>query len=73
MFNDPNSLKFPVLLVRPRGSREASEGRLASLPFGLGGGLRDRVRLLFRRAEESSEDIFLALTVGMGGGASVGD
>jgi len=72
IFNVPNSLKFPVLLVLPRESSEASEGRLISLAFGLGG-LRDRLRTV-RRIPESSEAELkcFEFTVGTGG-ANVGD
>src|SRR5208282_3172705 len=75
MLRVPNSLKFPVLFVRPRESSEAREGRLISFAFGLGGGLRDRFRGDHRRAEESSdvEAKCFELPVGIGGNASVGD
>lgn len=70
----PNSLKFPVLFVRPRESRDARDGRLLSFPFGLGGGLRDRFRPL-RRIEESSDAEFkcFEFTGGTGGNAKVGE
>jgi hypothetical protein len=72
MLSEPNSLKFPVLLGRPRVSIEASEGRLRSLPFGLGG-LRDRLRVL-RRPEVSSEEDAKCFELMVGtGGANVGD
>ena len=62
-----------MLFVRPRESREASDGRLITFPFGLGGGLRDRCRVA-RRIEESSETEVKCFEVTGGtGGASVGD
>src|SRR6187402_2598751 len=55
MLSDPNSLKFPLLLVRPLDSSDASEGRRDSFPFGLGGGLREVFRGEPLRVEDSSD------------------
>ena len=72
MFRVPNSLKLPVLFVRPLGSSDASEGRLMSFTFGLGG-LRDRFRVVRRMPESSDAEMkCFELTVGTGG-ASDGD
>lgn len=73
MLSVPNSLKFPVLFVRPLESSDASDGRLMSFAFGLGG-LLDRFRVV-RRMDESSdaETKCFELTVGTGGIARVGD
>lgn len=74
MLSDPNSLKFPVLFVRPRESREARDGLLDSFPFGLGGGLLDLFRGELRRKLDSSDVVekCFELTAGIGG-CSAGD
>jgi len=71
---DPNSLKLAAEdFVRDRMSREAREGRRVTFPFGLGGGLRERLRA-FRRAEESSDAEVKCFEFKAGtGGANVGD
>lgn len=74
MLSVPNSLKLPVLLLRPRESNEAREGRLDSLPFGLGGGLLERFRGEPFRDDESSEAEAKCFEFAVGtGGTCVGD
>ncbi len=73
MLRVPNSLKFPVLFVRPRESSEAREVRLVSFVFGLGGGLRERFRPLRRIAESSDAEAKCFEETWGTGGASVGD
>jgi hypothetical protein len=74
MFKVPNSLRLPALFVRPRSSKDASEGRLETRDLGLGG-LRDRVReeafLVSKSWEVDRGNTFGAS--GMGGIAGLGD
>jgi hypothetical protein len=75
IFRVPNSLKLPALLVRPRNSRDASEGRLETRDLGLDGGLRDRVREEPLRDSKSWDVVGgkAVVTAGIDGMAGFGD
>jgi len=68
----PKSLKFPVLFVRFLDS--AKDGRRASRPLGLEGGLRDLfLGELLREVESSDVDVKCLDVISGIGGTSAGD